>query len=153
MIALGNLIDYPEPTGIEYVLLETQATDESKLRRDFTAILEHFEDELCDCDTDVAVDVEGGFVRAYWPEGDALDYLDGPTLADQRGFRAAMDLLPDAPAFVIFLNIDALPPELLEEAIADSDLNLEVLIGFGLAGTMIDDQTIHVSAVLPVDTD
>ena len=53
---------------------------------------------------------------------------------------------------MIYFNIGALPAEVFEEA-ADSDVNLEVLIGFGLAGTMIDDQTIHVSAVLPVDTD
>ena len=62
VFALGNLIDYPEPTGIEYVLFETQAEDERKLRRDLTAILEYVEDELCDCDTDLAVDTEGGFV-------------------------------------------------------------------------------------------
>ena len=150
VIALGNLIDYP-PTGIEYVLLETQAEDESKLRRDLTVILEYVEEELCDCDTDLAIDKEGGFVRAYWPEGDALDYFGGPTLADQRGFRATMDLLPDDPAFVIYFNIGALPAEVFEEA-ADSDVNLEVLIGFGLAGTMIDEQTTRLSTVLLVDT-
>ena len=152
VFALGNLIDYPEPTGIEYVLFETQAEDERKLRRDLTAILEYVEDELCDCDTDLAVDTEGGFVRAYWPEGDALDYFDDPPLADHPGFRATIDLLPDDPAFVIYFNIGELPPEVFEQVADDGDVNLDALIGFAFSGTMIDDGVTRFSAVLLVDT-
>jgi hypothetical protein len=152
VFAVGSIVDFPEPTGIEFVLLETQSADEGKLRRDLTVILEHLEDELCDCDTDLAIDTDGGFVRAYWPEGDALDHLAGPALADDPGFRATIARLPDDPALVVYLNVGALPPEIFEEALEESDLNLEVLGGFGLAGTMIDEQTTRITAVLPVDT-
>lgn len=153
VFAVGNILDYPEPTGIEYVLAETQAGDLAMMRADLGRIIEYIEDELCVCDSDIAVDEEAGFVRVFWPENEALGYLDAPPLSGSDAFNATIDTLPDEPEFLMFFNIAALPDEVFEDAGDDGEFDQSALIGFALTGTSLDERTVQLSAVLAIDTD
>lgn len=132
-----------------------ESTDAVRLAECLRVVLRQIEIESCDCDSGVTIEDEAGYVAIKWPE----ITLSDATLDGDPSYITTLELLRSDPTALMFVNVSALPADVLREASADFasdpdgyDTDFTAILGFG-AATYSDEVSIAFDFVLPIDTD
>jgi hypothetical protein len=103
----------------------------------------------CSCD----IWYHPNYTTVQWPDTPLSD----EPLADSPAFRRTLALLPPNPSTLYFVNLAAFPEGVIADISADLaddpddyDVNLEAVLGFGIAGSA-DDTSFSLHIVLPIN--
>ena len=127
-------------------------SDPVRLAERLRVVLNELELSLCGCDSGVTIEEHATYVGIKWPEAPLSD----ATLDQDAAFIATLSLLQRDPTNLLFVNISALPEDLLSEASADwssdpdgYDMDLTAILGFAMAA-YADETSISLDFVLPI---
>ena len=130
-----------------------ESNDPVRLSERLELLLNELEFAFCDCDSGITVEDRSNYVRIQWPD----TTLSDATLAESPTFISTLELLPSDPTNLLFINLSALPENLLQEASADFasdpdgyDMDLTAILGFAM-GVYADETSISVDFVLPIN--